>query len=258
MPPKDVPPSELFAKLLEMPRPSDVFDFPRKDALGISVGKVRMQTLTSIEHDRAREAAHVTLKKRGFSIEELSAPTIKEVLGDAVAKELIAMACLTERNFSDEGATPSYGRIFRTAADLDVLSSDEILILWNCYQLVQYKFGPIERNLDQDEFNAWIKRLGEGGAEFPLLRLALPQLVMLAQSLGARLCTLYRILESQQQALPTSLASLLADFSMPTGWSGTPVENSDPDGSDRSDRPLTELTTDLAARMAANQRDLGG
>lgn len=256
MPPKDVPASELFMKLLEMPRPNEIFDFPRKDELGIPVGKVRMQTLTSIEHDRAREAAHKAVKARGYSVEELSAPTIKEVLGDAVAKELIAMACLTERNFGSE-ERPTYGRIFRNAADLDALTSDEILILWNSYQLVQYKYGPIERNLDQEEFNAWVRRLGEGGAEFPLLRLALPQLVILAQSLGAKLCTLFRILESQREALPTSLAAQLADFSMGTGWSGTPVDSSDLDGSERSDRPLTELTTELATQMAANQRELG-
>lgn len=256
MPPKDVPASELFTKLLECPRPSEVFDFPRKDELGIPLGKIRMQVLTSPEHDRAREAAHAALKKKGYSIEELSAPTIKEVLGDAVAKEIIAMTSLTERNYGTE-EKPSYGRIFRTALDLDVLTSDEILVLWNSYQLVQYKYGPIERNLDQDDFNAWIRRLGEGGAEFPLLRLALPQLVMLAQSLGERLCTLYRILESQREALPTSLASQLAAFSTDTGWFGTPADSSGPGGSDRSDRPLTELTTELAAELSANQRDMG-
>lgn len=254
MPTKEIPPSELFAKLLEMPRPSEVIDFPRNDAHGNPVDRIRVQVLTSLDHDKAREQAHAALKGRGLDKEDMSAPAIREVLGDAIAKELIAMACLTERDFGDAGK-PTYGRIFRNAKDVDSLAADEILILFNAYQLVQSKYGPFERNLSADDIEAWITRLGEGGSEFPLLSLALPQLVLLAQCLGERLYTLSRIPASPSESSPSTSGSPAPDSSTDTGSAGSPVDATDLTGSERRDRPLGPITTEAARDMAEKMRD---
>src|SRR4051812_35627040 len=112
-----------------MPRPSEVIDFPRKDEAGNQIGQIRGEIVTSDEHDKARELAHDRLKKRGISNDDMSAPAIREVLGDAIAKELIAMACLTAKNQSGDPQRPLYGREFRNAVDVGKLGADEILVL---------------------------------------------------------------------------------------------------------------------------------
>ena len=256
MPPADEQPSSLFSKLLEMPRPTEVIDFPRNDEHGKPVARVRIQVLTSPEHDQAREMAYKALKKKGYDAADLSSPAIREVLGDAIAKELIAMACLSEENLGEPGGKPIYKREFRTGADLDKVGirADELAVLFSAYELTQNKYGPFERNLSAADVDAWIARLGEGAAEFPLLRLALPQLVLLAQSLGERLFTLYRILGSLPQELPTSLASLLPDSFTDTGSAGSPAAESEATISERSDRPLTPITAETATEIARRMR----
>lgn len=257
MKPPEMEPSALFTKLLEMPRPSEVIDFPRKDAQGNPIGRLRMQILTSIEHDRARETAHNALRARGLKNEDMTAPAIKEVLGDAVAKELIAMAALTESAQVADPVTgnPVYGRVFRNGKDVDQLGADEITILFNAYMLVQHMFGPFERNLVPEDIDAWIQRLGEGAAEFPLLNLPLPQLVLLAQSLGERLFTLYRILASQLSSLPPSLAAALPGFFTATTSVGSPPDVADQGGSVPSGEAPSSITTDQATEMARNFRE---
>ena len=257
MPPKDTEPSELFAKLLEMPRPTEVIDFPRTDAQGNPVGQVRIQILTSLEHDKARELAHGALKKRGIDKDDMSAPAIREVLGDAIAKELIAMACLGERDYAKDGEAPIYQRVFRGSRDVDALGADEILVLFNAYQLVQNKYGPFERNLSDSDVDAWIERLGEGGSAFPLLNLALPQLVLLAQSLAVRHSTLCHIMASQLSSLPPSSVALLEPFLSGITFAGEPADGTEPLGSARKDRPLTPITTEAAAEIAAKMRERG-
>jgi hypothetical protein len=254
-PPDDVAPSELFRTLIEMPRPSEVVDFPRNDAAGKPIAQIRVQILTSDEHDKAREDAHKKLKARGISNDDMSAPAVREVLGDAIAKELIAMACLTAKNQSGDDNRPMYGREFRNGADVGKLGADEILVLFNTYHLVQHKYGPIERNLSEADIDAWIVRLQEGAAEFPLLNLALPQLVLLAQSLAQRHYTLCSIMASQLKSLPDTLAALLAPFLTGIISVGSLADETDPDGLGRRDRPLGPISTEAAAEMAAKMRD---
>lgn len=255
MPPADEQPSALFSKLLEMPRPTQVIDFPRKDEQGNPVGTVRIQILTAKEHDQARELAHNALKKRGYDKEDMSAPAIREVLGDAIAKELIAMACLSEQNYG-ESDRPLYKREFRNSADLEKagIRADELLILFNAYQLVQNKYGPIERNLSEADIDSWIVRLQEGAAEFPLLNLALPQLVLLVQSLAQRHFTLCSTMASRLSSLPNTLVALLEPFLTGIISAGSPADETAPDGSGRSDHPLTPITTEAAADMARKMR----
>lgn len=253
MKPPDDEPSALFAKLLEMPRPTEVIDFPRNDAQGQPVGRVRVQILTSKEHDDAREKAHAWLKKRGITNDDMTAPALREVLGDAIAKELIAMACLTEKDYGSPGK-PTYARMFRNARDVDALGADEIVILFYAYELVQKKYGPFERNLSPEDIDAWVQRLGEGGAEFPLLSLALPQLVLLAQSLGARLYSLSRILESQLETLPTTLVSQLRDSYTGIGSAGAPAAATSAPGSASRADVAAPITTETAVEMANRLR----
>lgn len=221
-PPEDVSPSELWLKLTQSPRPTEVIDFPRRGPDGKPVGKVRIQVLRMEEHDRARLTAQKKLKERarylGFDKLEsadLEAPGVREVLGDMTARELLAMACLSEQSVTSDDDRPFYPRLFPDADGLGKeLSADETAVLFNAYILVQNKYGPYERNLTEEgDLDAWMRRLEEGGSEFPLLSLSLPHLVALTSSSLARNCTLFRILASQWESLPDSLKSALESFS---------------------------------------------
>jgi hypothetical protein len=238
---------------MEVPRPSEVIDFPRKDEAGNPIAKIRIQVLTSEEHDKAREDAHARLKKKGITNDDMSAPAIREVLGDAIAKELIAMSCLTANNQSGDPDRPLYGREFRNANDVGKLGADEILVLFNTYHLVQHKYGPIERNLSESDVDAWIVRLQEGAAEFPLLNLALPQLVLLAQSLARRHYTLCLTTASLLKSLPDTSAALLEPFLTGIISAGQPADETDHGGSGSSDPEL--ITVEQAAEIARKMRD---
>lgn len=192
-PSKDIPASELFLKLIEAPRPTEVIDYPRKDPeTGLAVGRIRIQVLTQEEHDRARIAAHRKMKEQGFDKDDLAGATIQEVLGDSVARELLAMACLTADGVSfGEDEKPVYGRVFRDADDLKKLGSDEIAVLFNAYIVTQAKYGPFESSISSAaDVDAWVTRLMEGGSSFLLLQLPLPALVELTWLLAQRVSTL--------------------------------------------------------------------
>lgn len=252
MPPKDVPPSELFLKLLETP-PSEVVDFPRKTAEGVPIGKLRIRALGQEHHDQARIDGHRAMKARGLDAEDLRSETIKEVTADTVARELLAIACLQETGLEGPDGSPMYARIFRNAEDLKKLRPDELSVLFNGYLLVQAKYGPYERTMGDDaELNAWIKRLVEGGSEFPLLRKGYPALVQLAFSLAVRAYTLSAILDSLWPSLPDTLRVVLEKYSMGTGFYGELAASSTPTTTENSE--LT-VTTEIAARMTQTLRD---
>lgn len=259
-PPEDVSPSELFLKLSE-PLPTEVIDFPRKDRYGNPLGKVRIKVLTMEDHNRARIQAQKALKQSvaGFGIEaldkgDMDSPAVREVLGDLVAHEILCMACVTDTpQFEATDERPAvYGRIFKTPADLRrALTADETLTLFEAYRLVQYKWGPFELLADDEgDVDAWVKRLEEGARSFPLLALSLPQLHQLTSSLAARISTLSRILVSQWDSLPPSLASQLEDYCLDIGSSGELAGASTPTSQANS----LEVTVEKALRLAEERK----
>lgn len=240
-PPDDVPASELFLKLLE-PQPSEVIDFPRRQANGEPYGQIRIQVLDIDAHERARKTVHRQLKQKDeITGDDYKDATIQEVAGDMVARELLALACVTAKSMDLGDGKETYARIFRNADDLKKLRANEVAFLFNAYILVQAKYGPFEKTIGSPEdVSAWIKRLQEGGSEFPLLRLELPPLVELAFSLAERAYLLSDILESQWSTLPDTLKSRLDGCSMGTGFYGGLAADSTPaGGASSADSPVT-------------------
>jgi hypothetical protein len=261
-PPPDVEPSALFLKLLE-PQPSEVVDFPRRDAKGRPIGQIRIQVLAQEDHDLAREEAHRKMKAKGFDKDDLTGHAIREVLGDSVARELLAKASLSVDGADfEDGGPVRYAHVFQSAEQLNKLRPDEIANLFAAYMLVQDKFGPRERFAGSaEEINKWIFTLQEGASEFPLLRLPLPQLVELAFALAGRAFLLSRILDSQWSSLPDTCKSDLAGFSLGTGLYGAHADTSTETGGESSDdAPGTALTdappvtTETAERLSDDIR----
>ncbi len=232
-PDKSIPASELFLKLMETPRPTELVDYPRKDENGNPVGKLRIQVLTQEEHDRARIAAHRSMREQGLDNEDLKGNAVQEVLGDTVARELLAMACLTENGPDDGNGRPMYGRIFQDAKDLKKIRSDEIAVLFQSYMATQAKYGPYESIVgDEAELNAWVKRLVEGGSGFPLLRLPLPALLELTSLLAQKIYTASKAVDSLWSSLPDTLKSSLEMLRLEFTLSGEQVVSSIQSGSE--------------------------
>jgi len=225
-----------------------VIDFPRFGSDGKPIDQIRIQTLTSEDQDRARAAAHADMKRRGFAPEDIGSYGIREVYADAVAKEVIAMACLTADGVDLGKETPTYGRIFRDGKDVGKLAADEILTLFNAWQLLQAKFGPIE-GLDPTEVDVWIKRLVEGGSAFPLLSLPLPDLVELTSLLAARIYGLYALLAGQLSTLPSTLVSALESSTTDIGSFGTPAVSPEVIGGASKPDLTLEQAVSVAKRM---------
>ena len=223
VPAKEIKPSELFLKLTEAPFPSESdLDFPRRGPDGESLFKFRIRVLAQSDHDRARMAAHDSISKRGYTPEQMQSQAIREVIGDAVAKELLAMACLeNDSHISDPNGNPKYARIFASAKDLGQLAADEISVLFNMYLLVQRKYGPLETSADVD---AWVKRLVEGGSGFPLLQLDSQTLASVTFTSMVKMHSLFTFLESQWETLPAQCQSGLTRYRLGTGYWSSPAD----------------------------------
>lgn len=259
MPPNDVSAKDLFLKLSE-PKPGEEFDFPRKTASGKPVARIRIQVLSMKEHEHARIEAHRKLKAKYLLKEDdMNGVTMREVHGDAVAREVLAAACrLTDPIAGSEDTERGiqYPRAFRDAEQInDELTSNEILTLFHAYLLVQEKYAPFETSAEtQEELNAWIKRLEEGGSELPLLSQSLPQLVRLTSSLAGRISLLYRALATQWESLPDTLRSTLLVSCGDISSFGRQAGDSENTGSASSDelalRPGHGLTIEDAHELA--------
>jgi hypothetical protein len=254
-PPTDVSAKDLFL-VLSAPKPGEDFDFPRKDHSGKPVARIRIQVLSMKEHEHARIEAHRKLKAKYLLKEEdMNGITMREVHGDAVAREVLAAACRRTEPIegtpeSDRG--PQYPRAFRDAEQInDELTGNEILTLFHAYLLVQEKYAPFETEAETaEDLNRWIRRLEEGGSELPLLSLSLPQLARRTFSLVVRISSLYQALATQWESLPDTLRStLLTSFGDISSF-GKPAEGDDSTGSESSDEPLLKQGHDLSIEDA--------
>jgi hypothetical protein len=257
-PPEDVSASELWLKLCE-PLPSEVIDFPRKDRDGKPVGKIRIQVLTMEDHNKARLLATKSLKESakefGIGQPDMENEATKEVLGDMIAHELLCLACVTENSQThlETDGQPVYARIFASPAQIrKALTADETLVLFNAYRLVQYKYGPFERTMEDGDVDAWIERLRSGGSAFPLLALPLPQLAELTYSLAEKMSMLSRTLGSQWSSLPDTLKSSLENYCSDTLLFGEQLDESIPIFSG-----ISVVNADLATavRLAEREKD---
>jgi len=255
-PPEDVPPGELFLKL-QTPAPSEVVAFPRKTPDGKPIGTVRIMVLPMDSHFRARGAALQKIRKQGLGVEETEHGVGAALLSDAVAQELLWEACCTEENHGND-QHPFYAKIFPSPEEIGKrISAQELGVLFNCYQLVQAKYGPMQGTIESDEqLSQWVKRLAEGAAAFPLRGLSLAHLAELALLLARRSYTLSACLESLFSSLPPILQSRLTRYSLGTSFFGSHARAQSQDGSESSeelrifDQPITvEMARDLALRL---------
>jgi hypothetical protein len=172
---------------------------------------------------------------------------------------VLAIVCRTEKNHGND-EKPFYPVIFPSAESVaSLLSTDETAVLFNCWRLVQNKWGPFERTAQtKEETSEWIKRLVEGAAEHPLGHLSLAHLVSLTSSLALRAYILHAVLESLHSSLPSTLKSRLASFSVGTSSFGLPAPStfSTGTGTFQNLRVLdVDITVEDAGEMTMKMKD---
>ena len=246
---------------MEAPRPSVVIDFPRLDDEGIPLGKLRIQVLTMRDHDEARILAHRWLvDKRKIKRDDMNGESIREVYGDAVARELLCMACVSVDPIhgSEKTNTPKYNIVFPDADSLArKVSADELMVLFTSYQMAQHRFGPYEGTIrTEEDLNLWLARLIEGAAALPLAQRTWHQLVELITCLAQRAWSLSVILESQFSGLPDTLKLHLETLGFGTGYFGKPLANITADGSKPSDEQMIDYLIEVARELSPDRDPL--
>lgn len=210
-PPTDIEPSALFRKLCETPAPSDIYDYPRK---GVDM-QFRMFKLGVDEHQDARERAHKKLEKKGYTAQSLDGVNMREIYGDMVARELIAMAVRGVDPIPGSENTPGglqYPRHFPDAESLGKasVSADEVAVLFTMYQMTQAKYGPFDQTIENEhQLTKWMELLVQGASAAPLARCDWRALVESSMLLARRAYLLSAALESQRSSLPDTLVSTL-------------------------------------------------
>ena len=253
-PPNEVTATELFLKLSSPVRPSEVVDFPRRDPITrLPVAQVRIQVLNLAEYDEARIKAHYwVIDKKRIDKSQLEGQTIKEVLGDRVAKELISMACLSVEPIkgTEETGVPRYLRHFLTADHVDVLMADELEALWMTHQMIQRKWGPYEGNIETaEQATAWMKRLVEGGSAIPLGVLGWHHLVELTTLLAERAYSLSALLGTLSSNWPSGLAANLTSWDIGSSSYGKLPASAIEIGLQNSDLGIEEGDPDFIVNM---------
>ncbi len=150
--------------------------------------------------------------------------------------------------FSKDDPVCKYDRVFPDGEAVGkVLTADEVRYLFSAYQLAQAKYGPNETICLPEDINLWVRRLVEGAAENPFLRLSSHQWAELLTMLARRLYGLSSFLEAQWESLPDSLKSELQMFCLGTGSSGEPAD------SISTALPEGEISFEQAVRFANQQ-----
>jgi hypothetical protein len=157
-------PTELFRKLMEMPRPSTVVDFPRRNPDGTPVGQFAMTILSESELNEVRAAADRTAKKMLGDAQKEGEQNLgyQDIYRNVSVVELLWRAC---RASKEEMHIPAF---LSPALMRKNLTTDELAVLMDAYLQFKVEAGPIISDMSEAEMDAWIKRLAEGAGRVPL------------------------------------------------------------------------------------------
>jgi hypothetical protein len=150
-----MPASTLWGQLQAMPRPHRLIDFPRTGPDGQPVGKIAMFVLTQEEQMICAAAAEKFAKEKlkDSKKDDIGYETL---YANASVVEILYRACKDSENI-DRPAFPSPN------AMRQLLTTDECSRLFEFYLGVQLELGPIVASLSDEELDAWIERIAQGG-----------------------------------------------------------------------------------------------
>jgi hypothetical protein len=211
-------PTDLFRKLMEMPRPSTQVDFPRKGADGKPIGQCALVILSESELNEVRSAADRVAKKMLADPQRDGEQNLgyQDIYRNASVVELLWRACRSSR---EELHIPAF---LSPLLMRKHFTTDELAVLMDAYLQFKVEAGPIISEMDEGEMDAMLKRLKEGASRLPLSLLSS---------------------EMKSDLLMRSVALLPSSWTG-SGSAGSPVDSSskEPSLSDDEVAPLAELS----------------
>jgi hypothetical protein len=146
-----------------MPRPHELVDFPRKGPDGQPICRVAIQVLSQEEHMAASAETDRYTKRllKELPKDNEARRGYDDIYNNQAAIEILFRACRKP----DDVAKPFFPTPMEIAKHL---SADEIGVMMNLYFMVRKKIGPIVSEMSEAEAKAWIRRIKEAGADFPL------------------------------------------------------------------------------------------
>ena len=207
-PPENIPPADLWTAITKIPRPFRIVDFPRNmPGTDTPVGKLAIVILSQEEQMEAAASAESTTRKYlkdGAPKKDEARRGYDDIYSNAAAVEVLYRSCKRHDDIARN--------LFPTPHDIRAsLSMDEVGVLTSMYLQAQAELGPIVAKLSDEEVDAWVSRLVEGGSALPLGLLTSDALSTLAFGLACRVHTYSTAIsslgtppESASPELPTS------------------------------------------------------
>jgi hypothetical protein len=163
------------------------FSWKRRRSDGVEVEcKVLVRVLTPYELDCARIEAvkyvrnlganHLSEPNKRLEIENASD---REVVEDSRQIEVLAIALRNTKNAAEPFATPMQLR--------QMLTNDEVAVLWRVYEAHQDMQGPIVRGMSEEQFEALVQALVEDADNDPLLCFAYSARRLFTRSMACQL-----------------------------------------------------------------------
>lgn len=173
---------EWFAKIIQLPRPAEVVDFPMKDDNGNPI-KVAMRVLTSAESFRCRANAIKDTRQIIGGSDPVSDLEKTEIFQQKLTAELLFNACVD--------ATDLKTKFFRTPKDvMEHLTMDQNGYLLGQYLIVQSQLSPIISEMTDEQLDELISRIQRGASISDLGFFTLGALKLLVMHTISRLSTL--------------------------------------------------------------------
>lgn len=224
-PPEQIEASELWLALTAIPRPHRLVPLPRNlPGTDVPVGDVAVWPLSQEEHHMSTVAADAEVRKLMKDLPKKDEASIgyQNLHANEIAVQQLWRALRDPKDVSKPLApSPKALRLMLTA--------DEIGVMYNHFLTAQAELGPIVVRLSEDEFEAWVRRLAEGGAAFPF--------DLLSWDL--------------RTTLVRSMASRLVDFWTATSSAGSPLD--DTTSTSPSERPSSDEPSGNSSSDAADE-----
>jgi hypothetical protein len=181
--PEEQDASELWLALTALPRPHRVVSLPRNiPGTDTPIGDVAIWPLTQEEHHQSNAAADDHVKKLLKDPQKKDEANIgyQNLFANELAVQQLWRACRDTNNL-ERPAFPSPGMLRMK------LTSDEVGVLYNHFLTTQVEVGPIVAHMSDDEYEAWVRRIAEGGSAFPFDLLSWEQRISLVTTMASQL-----------------------------------------------------------------------
>jgi hypothetical protein len=170
-PPKDVTPSELWLAMMAVPVPHVKVDMPIKEPVfGKSLGEVAIVPLSPEDLMISRKVAgEWASKMTGESPKHgEETPAYFAIMASEAAVQILWRALRDPNDPTLKKPAIPTAALIRRAPFTD----DIITVLMRLYTRACVTTGPIIATMTEEEMNAWLDALEEGGAAFPFLLLS--------------------------------------------------------------------------------------